>query len=138
MSTELPSESITGVFIPSTRPDVAHVEVDGEVVLYDDVAKVMHRLNPTASVLWNCMDGSGTLIEIAGDLADAYRADAGAVLDDVVAVTRDLGDKGLLVGIRRSPDSPGVETAAEDPDHDPGNAEPAADDGPFVAEPPSS
>jgi hypothetical protein len=137
MSTDMPSASITAAFTPSARPDVAHVEVDGEVVLYDDAAGVMHRLNPTASVLYACMDGTGTLAEIAGDLARAYGADTDVVLADVVAVTRDLGDKGLLLGIRRDPDDPGAESGTEDAGDDPENATPASDDGPFVAEPPS-
>jgi hypothetical protein len=137
MSTELPAEAITADSVLSARPDVAQEEVDGEVVLYDDVAGVMHRLNPTASVLWACLDGTGTLSEIAVDLSRAYRADPDVVLADVVAMTRDLGDKGLLVGIRRSPDDPGAESGTDDAGGDPGNATPASDDEPFVAEPPS-
>jgi hypothetical protein len=137
MSTEVPAEAITADFIPSARPDVAQVEVDGEVVLYDDAAGVMHRLNPTASILWACLDGTGTLDEIAGDLAHAYGADTDVVIADVVALTRDLGDKNLLVGVHGTPDDPGAEGRAEDAGGGLGNAAPASDDGPFVAEPPS-
>lgn len=133
MSAELPAESITSTFIPVTRPEVASVDVDGEVVLYDDTAGVMHRLNPTASVLWDCMDGTESLAGIAEDVAHAYRADFDVVLADVVGVTRSLGDKGLLVGVRRSPDDPGAEAVAdrEGADVDDGG------EGPFVVEPPS-
>lgn len=132
MDAELPAESITAAFVPVTRPEVASVDVDGEIVLYDDIAGVMHRLNPTASVLWDCMDGTETLARIAEDIAHAYRADLDVVLTDVVAATRSLGDKGLLAGIRRSPDDAGAEPLVAS-----GSDVEDGEDGPFVVEPPS-
>jgi hypothetical protein len=94
---------------------VVQVEIDGEIVLYDDRAKVMHRLSPTAGQVWRCLDGSGSLAEIAADLADVYRADPGQVLTDVVATARQFGSSGLLVGVGDPPDGEDARDSSSEP-----------------------
>ena len=153
MSPEIDVEAIGPGFVATVRPDVASVDVDGEVVLYDDGARVFHRLNPSASVLWACLDGASTLSEIAADLAEAYRVAPARVLDDVVSAARRFGAAGLLVGVRRDveeslvpiPEAPAPDAGAA-PATSAGaapatDASAGADDGsgtgPFVAEPPS-
>lgn len=105
MSEQDPVDVVTAMFIATARPDVVQVEIDGEIVLYDDSAKVMHRLNPIAGQVWRCLDGSGSLAEVAADLADVYQADPGQVLTDVVATARQFGSAGLLVGVGDPPDN---------------------------------
>jgi hypothetical protein len=125
-----PSE-LTETFVPAARPEVVHVEVDGEIVLYDDRAKVMHRLSPTAGQVWRCFDGSGSLAEIAADLAEVYQADPDQVLTDVVATARQFGSAGLLVGVGDPPDGDGALDPAD-------NVELEETDSPFVPEPGAS
>jgi hypothetical protein len=128
VSEEHAVEAVTADFVATARPEVVQVEVDGEIVLYDDKAKVMHRLSPSAGQVWRCLDGSGSLAEIAGDLADVYQVDPAQVLSDVVATARQFGSAGLLVGVGDQPDeeqdprTPGEDADREDPDS------------PFVAE----
>ena len=98
MSEQHHVDVVTGSFVPVARPEVVQVEIDGEIVLYDDSAKVMHRLSPTAGQVWRCLDGSGSLAEIAADLADIYQSDPGQVLTDVITTTREFESAGLLVG----------------------------------------
>jgi hypothetical protein len=107
-------ETVTADFVATARPDVVQVEVDGEVVLCDDRVKVMHRLNPSAGVLWRCLDGSGSLAEIAGDLADVYQVDAAQVLNEVMATAQQFASAGLLVGVGDPPDQEDPPTPAED------------------------
>ncbi len=82
----------------AARPGLASVEIDGEIVLYDGGQRRLHRLNPAAATVWRCLDGKGTLSEIARDIADVYEAPAGDVLSDVVQTARQLRAKGLLQG----------------------------------------
>lgn len=131
MSEQDPVDVVTATFVATARSDVVQVEIDGEIVLYDDRAKVMHRLSPTAGQVWRCLDGSGSLAEIAADLADVYQADPGQVLTDVVGTARQFGSAGLLIGVGDLPDS-------EDA-HDPPELNEQKDpDSPFVLEPASS
>ena len=57
---------------PRARPDLTVVELDGEAVIYDEISGDLHRLNPTATIVFSFLDGSATLEELAGDLAGAY------------------------------------------------------------------
>lgn len=118
---------VTETFVASARPEVVQAEVDGEIVLYDDRARVMHRLSPTAGQVWRCLDGSGSLADIAADLADVYQVDQGQILADVVTTARQFGSAGLLVGVGDPPDLP-------DAVDDAGRSEEDDADSPFVPE----
>lgn len=82
--------------VPLARPDLAAVEVDDEIVLYDDTTGRLHRLNPGAATLWRCLDGTGTLADVARDIAEVYHADPEQVLADVVELSRQFAGEGLL------------------------------------------
>jgi hypothetical protein len=102
-------DDIDETFLPRAAAHVASVELDGEAVLYDEDRETVHLLSPTATVLWNCFDGSGTIGEIAADVADAYGADVAAVREDIVRVARDLGRQNLLDGVIPDPEPEGDE-----------------------------
>lgn len=80
----------------AARPGLAQVEVDGEVVLYDDSERRLHRLNAPAATLWRCLDGEGSLSDIAADIAGVYEQDSEAVLAQIVDIARQLADEGLV------------------------------------------
>jgi len=127
--------------VPVARSDVAGVEVDGEMVLYDDSQRRLHRLNPTAALVWQCLDGSASLREIAGDVAEAFSSDPQTVLADIVAVAGQFAEEGLLEGTERDAEE---DSAAGRLDQATGSEEegPAAravqqtdsDAGPFIEE----
>jgi hypothetical protein len=133
LSSPLPIDAIDAAFTATARGDVVAVDVEGEIVLYDDSRGVLHRLNPTASALWQCLDGSGTLGEIAADMADVFQVDGDRVLADVLVAAREFGKQGLLVGVGEPPeldDPDGADRGGEDHTQE-------GDQGPFVAESPS-
>ena len=89
-------ESIDGTFVPIPHSSVAGVELDGEVVLYHEGANTVHVLNPTATIVWLCLDGSADLNEICEDLAAVFELDEERVRADVIAAVREFGRQGLL------------------------------------------
>lgn len=91
--------SIDAQIVVRRRFDVVDVELDGDVVLYDQRESASHVLNGTAGLVWQLLDGSACLGELAGDLAEAYGAELAVVRDDVVAVARQFGRQGLLEGV---------------------------------------
>jgi hypothetical protein len=96
----VPAESIDGSFVPR-RWAVASVEVDGEIVVAGPGSDpVFFRLDPLASLIWSCLDGSGTADQIASDLAAELGAAPSVVSDDVVGLTRMLGRLCFLEGVR--------------------------------------
>lgn len=79
-------------------------EVDGEMVLYDGTTGALHVLNRSASLVWQCLDGTVTLAALASEMAAVADADPGRVRGDVVAVTAEFGRLGLLDGVAAAPD----------------------------------
>jgi peroxiredoxin len=100
---EIAPDDIDGGFVPRARSDVAFVEVGKEIVLGRIAAGTQYvqtcALNESGSIVWQCFDGSGTIDEIAVDIADVFGADPAAVSADVRALARDVGSIGFLVGV---------------------------------------
>jgi hypothetical protein len=91
-------------FVPK-RSDAAYtVELDGEAVVLDEARNRLHHLNPTATLVWACFDGSGTIDEIASDLASAFASAPNDVATDVLDLAHQLGAEGLLEGVEHEPD----------------------------------
>lgn len=106
------AELIDGSFVPR-RSSAASVELDGELVLAGgDGRAAFYRLDPVASLIWSCFDGSGTTDEIASDLAAELEAPASVVAADVLALTKTLARLCFLAGVPCDPPSAGVAPAA--------------------------
>lgn len=82
------------------RDDLVAVEADGERVVYDPAADRLHHLNPTASLVFRLADGTGTVSELVGDLAEAFGEPVRRVDRDVRALLRAFRETGLLAGTR--------------------------------------
>ena len=106
------AEAIREDSTPSRSPRVESVELDGQAVLYLESSNAMHVLNPTATVVWFCLDGNGTVSEIARDISDAFGADPETVKADVLRVVREFADDGLLSGFEVPPKEDGLSDAA--------------------------
>lgn len=88
---------------PRTRADLTVVELDGEAVIYDEINGDLHRLNPTATLVFSLLDGSATVEDLALDIAKAY----GMPVDEITAQVRELANQfaasHLLVGTEPDP-----------------------------------
>jgi hypothetical protein len=105
---EIEADDIDGGFAPRARTDVASVLVGNEVVLGRIAPGTQFvqtaALNESGTVVWQCFDGSGTIDEIAADIADVFAVDLDAMRADVLAVARDVGAFGFLVGVHETID----------------------------------
>jgi hypothetical protein len=79
------------------REGLAAVRVDGETVVYDPTARLLHHLDAIATAIWDAVDPGAPLGEIAQDLATRFHGDARVVADDVLRLCRQLAADGLLV-----------------------------------------
>jgi len=87
---------IVASYVPRGRSDVGVAQRDGNHVLVDRSAGTVHVLNETAAVIWACLDGSGTIGEIANDLAEVFARDPREVLDSIVDTVKGFARAGLL------------------------------------------
>ena len=95
--TDSPSASISAASCVRRRGDLASVEIDGETILYDPEAEMLHRLDPIATVVWGELDGDRPLSDVAADLAAAFETDEAVVLGDVMKLVQRLAADQLLV-----------------------------------------
>jgi hypothetical protein len=75
---------------------VAAVELDGEVVLYDQQQRTVSVLNPTATLVWATLEPSRDLEAIGADLAERFATDATVVTRDIIGMVTELERQGLV------------------------------------------
>jgi hypothetical protein len=90
-------------FVPRRAPSTHTIEIDGEAIVLDEEQNRLHLLNASATIVWTFCDGSGTLAEIAHDLADTVGVPTDQLASELVALARTLGAEGLLDDV--SPDA---------------------------------
>jgi Coenzyme PQQ synthesis protein D (PqqD) len=81
---------------PTRRSNVHVRVVEGEVVMLDRQAGLIHQLNHTASHIWGLCDGQRTLAEIANQLALTFDTDASTAAQDVATLIRQFHSLRLL------------------------------------------
>jgi Coenzyme PQQ synthesis protein D (PqqD) len=84
--------------VPRRRSDVRARSVQGEVVVLDRRADLVHQLNRTAGFIWERCDGRTTPQDIADQLVEAFAVDAGTAAASVTAALQQLEQLGLLEG----------------------------------------
>jgi hypothetical protein len=95
--------AVDSSFVPARVPGVVAVDADGEAVLVDEVADLLHLLNTSARVLWECFDGESSIGDVAFDVADVMGAPFEQVLADSIAIVAELVAQGVCYDARSAP-----------------------------------
>ena len=72
------------------------VVLDGEAVIYDDRTGDLHNLNPTATIVFGLCDGTGTIKELAADVAEAFVMPVSEIEPQIRGLVRQFRKAGLL------------------------------------------
>lgn len=78
------------------RAHVGYVPDDDKGFCYDAEFDVLHVLSPTASIVWERLDGKTTLYELAEQLAQQFSANDTTVRGDVLSIVHDFAVNNLL------------------------------------------
>jgi hypothetical protein len=97
-------DEIGPTFVAGAKVAVVGVELDGEAVLYHEVANTIHVLSPTATIVWNLLDGESDVASIVADLAEVFQVPSEQMLEDVLTAVRAFGRQGLLEGVEADAD----------------------------------
>jgi len=81
---------------PRKRPGVLELDMGDGAILYDDDGMLVHHLNPSASLIWQLCDGSGSAQELAHDIAEEYGLDPATIVGQVITVIAELDALGLV------------------------------------------
>ena len=84
------------LFMPRVREDLQYRELEDGGVLYDTAAERIHTLNATAAYIWNCCDGSHSLVDIAAELQRSLTIVPTTALQDVRQTISQFEQEGLL------------------------------------------
>ena len=76
--------------LPSQRKDVFSRELDGELLLFDPVTNVTHRLNQTAAFIYLSCDGQETREELVREYQAAFNVEPEVSRRDVNHVLMSL------------------------------------------------
>jgi len=85
---------------PKVRPGLTFVQVDGEAVIYVPESVELHHLNPSAALVYQLCDGSGTVKELAQDIAEELDLPPAETLRQVRRVVTHFRYSGILIGKR--------------------------------------
>jgi hypothetical protein len=87
------------------RSAAAHTEeLDGEAVILDEAHNRLHLLNRSATTVWLCFDGRGSITAVARDLATVIGQAEDTTTAEVLDLARALGAEGLLDRVEPDPD----------------------------------
>jgi hypothetical protein len=81
---------------PKARDDITVVELDGEAVIFDEQSGALHRLNPTATIVFGLCDGTATIRDISRDICEAFGVPLTEVESQVRGVIRQFRKSKLL------------------------------------------
>jgi PqqD family protein of HPr-rel-A system len=77
------AETFSDSDAPRPAPGVEAIELDDELVLFDPSTGALHALDPLASLIWRCLDGSTTVAELVADLSEGFATDEATLRHDV-------------------------------------------------------
>jgi Coenzyme PQQ synthesis protein D (PqqD) len=89
---------VGGGALPLPKTGLVEVTVDGEIVVYDPEADLLHHLDRSASTVWSRLDGNVTAEALGERIAAHLRAPAMTVRRDILDLTLQLWERGLLRG----------------------------------------
>jgi hypothetical protein len=77
-------------------PDLVVEAFEDAILVWDEAAARLHHLDSVAAVVWDELDGTRTLREVATGLARDLRGDADRIAADVADLAATLVAEGLL------------------------------------------
>jgi hypothetical protein len=82
--------------VPETASRSQRSPIDGEAVVLDRQAGLVHQLNATATSVWERCDGHTTVTDMAQRLAHAFDVELTVATYDVTVLISQLRDLHLL------------------------------------------
>ena len=77
-------------------PGLVEQEVEGDIIVLDKAAGLIHQLNPTAGEIWRACDGQRNSDDIAALIAKQYDIDAEVAKSDVLSALQQLEEQDLI------------------------------------------
>ena len=83
-------------YIPRKRADVLELDMGDGVVLYDPSSRLVHHLNPSASLLWHLAEGDASVGQLARETSEELNLDSIVMHDQFTELVAEMDALGLL------------------------------------------
>lgn len=87
---------ISGSYRPLKRAGVLELDMGDGIVLYDGDSRLVHHLNPTASVVWQLADGDASVDQLATEIAEELSLDLADTTEQVSSLVAEFDALGLV------------------------------------------
>jgi hypothetical protein len=74
---------------PRKSDDVLELDMGDGIVLYDPAVRLVHHLNPSASVVWQLLDGRVNLGQLTDEISEELRREPAQVRDQIEGLVAD-------------------------------------------------
>lgn len=89
-------------YFPVKMSGLAEEWVEKEVIVYDKNSGLVHHLNRTASMIWQCCDGEHSCNDIVRTIGEQFEATEENITEDVMTTLTTLEKEGLLAKEREN------------------------------------
>jgi hypothetical protein len=88
-------EGLPAAYTPRRRGDILEVDLGDGLIIYDRDANLVHRLNPSAAVVWRMCEGESSVDEMVRVIVDGLGSSPNEVNAQVTDLLRELDELGL-------------------------------------------
>jgi PqqD family protein of HPr-rel-A system len=81
--------------VPRRRSGILEIDLGDGLILYDRDSSLVHRLNPSAALIWRLCDGGSSVSELVGDIVEELGVPQQEANLQVGMVLRELERLGL-------------------------------------------
>ena len=81
--------------VPRRRSGILEIDLGDGLILYDRDSSLIHRLNPSAALIWRLCDGGSSVSELVGDIVEELGVPQQEANLQVGMVLRELERLGL-------------------------------------------
>ena len=97
-----PSVSVPDDFIPVKKAEILELDMGDGFIVYNHESNLVHHLNPSASIMWQLLDGEATVKDLAEEIAHEYQLELERVRYEVAGLIGELDTLGLVEDARGS------------------------------------
>lgn len=91
---------VSANYAPVKRADVLELDMGDGVVLYDPGSRLVHHLNPSASLLWQLSEGDASVAQLALEVSEELHLDPSEVHEQFLGLVAEMDALGLLDNAR--------------------------------------
>ena len=90
------SLAVAPEYTPRKRADVLELDMGDGIVLYDPGSRLVHHLNPSASLLWQLADGEATLEQLVEEVSQELALDPTELHEQFSGLIAELDALGVV------------------------------------------